>query len=54
MARKAFSSYRSFEDAALEAKMAGYVPVGQIRNQRTGQFVVFAEEYNAGGYFGVK
>ena len=40
MTKKIFISNRSFEDAAFQAKMAGYTVTGSARNKR-GQFVVF-------------
>ena len=43
MTKKIFISKRSFEDAAFQAKMAGYTVVGKAKNKK-GQFVVFGRE----------
>ncbi len=40
MTKKIFVSNRSFDDAAFDAKMAGYTVVGKAKNKK-GQFVVF-------------
>lgn len=41
--KKVFVSSHSFEDAAFQAKMAGYYVIGSARN-KTGQYVVFARK----------
>jgi len=41
MVRRAFSSNISFSDAAMKAKMAGYIIDGQSFNKRTGEYLVF-------------
>jgi len=40
-----FVSNNSFSEAQQRAKLSGYIPVGQARNPKTGQFIVFAKKF---------
>ena len=42
MSRTVFTSNNSFGDAEWQARNAGYEVKGKARNQKTGQFIVFA------------
>ncbi len=38
---KTFISTFSFDDATMKCKMSGYNPISQIKNQKTGFYLVF-------------
>ena len=44
MASRAFYSYRSFEDAAMQAKVVGYTIITGKATNRSKQFVIFAKQ----------
>ncbi len=44
MSRTTFTSRNSFAEARLKATMAGYIPDGEARNPRTGEFIVFGKQ----------
>jgi hypothetical protein len=42
--RKTFISTRSFDDAAMNCKLHGYLPKGMVRGQN-GEFIVFGDKF---------
>jgi hypothetical protein len=42
--RKTFISTHSFDDAATNAKLHGYIPKGMVRGQN-GEYIVFSEKF---------